>query len=65
MSKIIQKKGNYYYILIPGYGIIRTPDYESFELFWRNADIVYLYQTHDGVLIAKGLNNDKVYYFRD
>jgi len=65
MSKIIQKKGNYYYILIPGYGIIRTLDFEKFETFSPNTKIVYLYLTHDGVLIARGLDNNTIYFYRD
>lgn len=65
MEKSILKKGDYYYILIPGYGIIRTPDFDNFETFWRNTEIVYLYLTYDGVIICKGFDNDVVYYYRD
>jgi len=65
MSKIIQQKGGWYYILIPGYGIIRTTDFEQFETFWQNSDVLNLYQTHDGVLISKGYSNYPVYYYRE
>jgi photosystem II stability/assembly factor-like uncharacterized protein len=65
MNHIIVKKDNYYYILIAGYGIVRTFDFEDFEQVYRNENIVYLFRTHDGSLIAKGLDNSKVYYYRD
>lgn len=65
MSKIIRKKDNYYYILIPGFGIIRTMDFEDFDTFYRNTAIVYLYLTHDGVLITRGFDNSTVYYYKE
>lgn len=65
MERTIRKKDGYYYILIPGYGIIRTPDFDNFETFWRNTEIVYLYITYDGVIICKGFDNEVVYYYRD
>ena len=64
MSKIIQKWKGVYYILIPGYGIIKTVDFENFETFWRNTDIVFLYMDHSGVLIAKEMNSDTAYYYK-
>jgi hypothetical protein len=64
-KKTIQQKGDYYFMVIPGYGIIKTKDFENFETFWRNTNIIYLFQTHEGVLIAKDFSNDKVYYYQE
>lgn len=56
---------NYYkgtfYLLIPGKGIIRTNDLIHFEEYWINPDLWNLFISHDGVLMARGLNN-RLYY---
>ena len=62
MQKIIQKRGDEYYILIVGYGIIKTIDFEDFETVWRNTGIIYLYMDHSGVLITNGFNTPTYYY---
>jgi len=62
MEKTIVKRANEYYILIAGYGIIKTTDFESFEMVWNNTEIIYLYMNHSGVLIANGFNTPTYYY---
>lgn len=62
MKHIFHKYGDIYYVLVPGYGILKTPDFESFEVYWRNNALIYLFMDHNGVFIARDWEWDKVYY---
>ena len=64
MDNIFNKLGNTYYILIPGYGILKSDDLEHYEIFWINNMLDNLFIDHNGVLIAKGWNNNTVYYLK-
>jgi len=62
MDHIFHKHGDIYYVLVPGYGILKTPDLENFEIYWRNNALNDLFMDHNGVLIARDWEWDKVYY---
>ncbi len=62
MDHIFHKFKNSYYVMIPGYGILKTDDFNTFEVYWHNTNLNNLFMDHNGVLIAKDWNHDKVYY---
>jgi hypothetical protein len=64
MQKNIRKYKNTYYVLIPGYGVLKTTNFESFEPLYRNLDIRFLYMAHDGLIICRGLDNQKAYFYK-
>jgi|WetSurMetagenome_2_1015567.scaffolds.fasta_scaffold00664_6 hypothetical protein len=68
MENTFNKWGNFYYILIPGYGILKTSDPgnpDSYTEFYRNSDLFNLFIDHNGVLIAKTLNTNTVFYYKN
>lgn len=65
MDHIFHKYGDIYYVLVPGYGILKTPDLENFEIYWRNTGLNNLFMDHNGGLIARDWEWDKVYYRRN
>lgn len=62
MDNIFNKWRNTYYILIPGYGILKSDDLEHYEIYWINSELNNLFIDHNGVLIAKDWNYNTVYY---
>jgi photosystem II stability/assembly factor-like uncharacterized protein len=56
------KWGNLYYIVIPGYGIIRSADLKQFEVYWLKSEIRDLFIDGNGVLIAKHQDWNSVFY---
>jgi hypothetical protein len=62
MGTLFNKWGNFYYILLPGYGILKSFDLNNFELYWANNNLNNLFIDHNGVLIAKDWNMNRVYY---
>jgi hypothetical protein len=64
MDNIFNKWGKTYYILIPGYGILKSDDLEHYEIYWINNELDNLFIDHNGVLIAKDWNNNTVYYLK-
>lgn len=62
MNNTFNKWKNYYYILIPGYGILKSADLITYEDYWKNSDLRDLFIDHNGVLIAKDWNWQTVYY---
>jgi hypothetical protein len=56
------KWGDFYYILIPGYGILKSYDLTNYTIYWRNSDLLTMFIDHNGVLIAKGSNMYTIYY---
>jgi hypothetical protein len=51
------------YISIPGEGILKTTDYNSFELIYDNIDIRGLMVDHNGVFFATNKGFNKVYCY--
>lgn len=62
MDNIFNKWMDIYYILVPGYGILKSVDLNSYELYWANQELNNLFIDHNGVLIAKDWDNKTVYY---
>jgi hypothetical protein len=62
MDNIFNKWGNFYYILLPGFGILKSFDLKNFEVYWNNNNLNNLFIDHNGVLIAKDWNMNRVYY---
>ena len=62
MDNIFNKWDNFYYILVPGYGILKSSDLNQYEVYWLNSEINNLFIDHNGVLIAKDWNYKTVYY---
>jgi hypothetical protein len=62
MGTLFNKWGNFYYVLLPGYGILKSFDLNNFELYWANNNLNNLFIDHNGVLIAKDWNMNRVYY---
>jgi photosystem II stability/assembly factor-like uncharacterized protein len=53
IDNIFYKVGNFYYILAPGWGILKSSDLEKFEIFWINRNLRNLYIDHNGVMLGK------------
>ncbi len=53
---------DFYYVIIPGYGILKSDDLIHYENYWRNSELSDLFIDHNGVLIAKHMNYKTVYY---
>lgn len=62
MDNIFNRWGSTYYILVPGFGILKSDDLEHYETYWINRELNNLFIDHNGVLIAKDWNNNTVYY---
>ena len=65
MDNIFNKWNNFYYILIPGYGILKTTDLIHYEDFWKNSNLRNLFIDHNGILIAKDWDWNTVYYLKN
>jgi len=53
----VQKFGPDYYIIIPGYGVLKTKDFDHFETLLTEAYVNGLYLDHTGSVYAKGTLN--------
>jgi hypothetical protein len=65
MENTFNKWGNVYYILISGYGILKTSDLGNpagYVVFYNNTDLYNLFIDNNGVLIARTHNTNIVYY---
>jgi hypothetical protein len=66
-DNIFNKLGSYYYILIPGFGIVRTSDLTNaaaYQVYYNNPDITNLFIDNNGVLIARTLSTNTVFYHK-
>jgi hypothetical protein len=64
-NNIINKWDNFYYIIVPGYGILKSVDLFNYENYWLNSNLNDLFIDHNGVLIAKDWDFNTVYYWKD
>ncbi len=62
MDNIFNKWGNFHYVAIPGYGIMKSYDLKSYEDYWVNRDLVNIFIDHNGVLLVKDIDYQTVYY---
>ena len=60
-ENIFNKVGNFYYILVQGWGILKSADLIHFEDYWYNSNLRDLFIDHNGVLIAKYWNYQSPY----
>jgi hypothetical protein len=68
MENTFNKRGGIYYILIPGYGILKTSDLgnaAAYTDFYNNSDLFNLFIDHNGVFIAKTLSTNTVFYYKN
>ena len=61
-DNIFNKWGNYYYILIPGWGILKSADLTHYEEYWYNSNLKDLFIDQNGVMIGKDWHASTVYY---
>ena len=64
MGTVFHKYGSDYYICMTGGGIVKTSNFETFNLFWDNTDVRELWMDHNGVMLATQLNLGTVFYYR-
>jgi hypothetical protein len=62
MHNAFNKWGSFYYVLVPGFGILKSNDLNSYNVFYTNSNLTNLFIDHNGVLIAKELSTNKAWY---
>lgn len=62
MLNTFTRYDDFYYVLIQGFGIMKTYDLVNYDNYWRNDDLLDLFIDHNGVLIAKDWDYKTVYY---
>lgn len=62
MDHTVYKRGGTYYILIPGYGILVTDDFERFETIFNSDAVNDMFMDDEGVIIARELGGQQVHY---
>jgi len=65
MKDVFNKINGYYYICIPGAGILKTINFNSFELVYDNSDIRGLMIDHNGVFFVTNKDFNKVYCYKE
>jgi hypothetical protein len=65
MDNTFTRFGGFYYVLIPGYGILKSVDLIHYDDFYQNSDLLNLFFDHTGVMIAKDQDYNSVYYRKD
>lgn len=54
LQTYVHKFGSYYYMTIPGYGVLKTNNFEQFQTVFSETSINGLYIDHTGSLIVPG-----------
>ena len=62
MDNVFNKWGKSYYVVIPGWGVLNSPDMIHFDIYWINKNIKSLFIDHNGVLIAQDFDMKTIYY---
>jgi hypothetical protein len=62
MNHTVHQHGKDFYLLIPGYGILHTLDFESFTTYWRNYTVNDLFMDDEGTLMAREFPGGLVSY---
>ena len=65
MKDVFNEINGYYYICIPGAGILKTINFNSFELVYDNSDIRGLMIDHNGVFFVTNKDFNKVYCYKE
>lgn len=67
-ANVFNKLGHFYYVAIPGWGILKSADLTSYDIYWINSNLKNLFIDHNGVMIATYWNwqdnSKKVVYYR-
>lgn len=63
MDNVFNKFGDTYYVQIPGFGVLRSKDLITYEVFYQNYEINNLYIDHNGVLVAKDWDSSTIWYY--
>jgi hypothetical protein len=53
IDNIFYKVDNFYYVLAPGWGILKSVDLTHYDIYWMNSNLRDLYIDHNGVLLGK------------
>lgn len=53
--------GSFYYVFIPGWGILKSTDLDNYETYWTNFNLRKLYMDHNGVLLGTYWNWEETY----
>ncbi len=61
-DNIFNRWDGFYYVAIPGFGIMKSNDLKDYENYWLFSDLRTLYIDHNGVLIVKDYDFNSVYY---
>jgi hypothetical protein len=64
MENTFNKWGSLYYVLIPGFGILKSADLTHYENFYLNSNLRNLFIDHNGVMIGKDNDFHTVYYLK-
>ncbi len=60
-----KKWNDYYYVVVPGYGILKTSDFEHYTDYWVQQSVYDLFIDHNEVLLVKSKLGKTVYYRRN
>jgi hypothetical protein len=61
INNLFYKVKNFYYVLAPGWGILKTTDLTNFEIFWMNRNLRDLFIDHNGVMLGTYWNYQDPY----
>ncbi|MHC1731703.1 MAG: WD40/YVTN/BNR-like repeat-containing protein [Bacteroidales bacterium] len=61
-DNIFTRYGKYWYVAIPGFGIMKSADLIHYENYWRFNDLRTLYMDHNGVMIVRDKDFHSVWY---
>ena len=61
-DNIFTRWDNFWYVAIPGFGIMTSYDLDEYENYWLFPDLRTLYVDHNGVLMAKDFDFNTIYY---
>lgn len=57
LQSYVHKFGAFYYMAIPGFGVLKTRNFETFETFFSEPNINGLYIDHTGSVVVMGWHN--------
>lgn len=61
-DNIFTRWDDYYYVAVPGYGIMKSNNLSEFENWWVFSDFRTMYIDHNGVILVRDLESRSVYY---
>lgn len=64
-SNIFYKRGNTYFIAVPGGSILRSTDLQHFDYVVYLNEIREVFMDHSGTFIGKGQDYQSIYYYRN